>query len=489
MNPVKKNGADKMTLFQNPSGMSVLIDHMASSMKGPMPLQVQTVESFLDSLGVCVHFSGPCEKELDWITNAGIRHIRDELCWEWVEKEAGQIEIPEEKMAWIETAVSRGIQILMILNYGNPIYPHMGMGSSEKPDINYELFGRYVDFIVTHLKDKILRWEIWNEPNSFLLNSLYGGDWRGGGWVDAYARLADITLDRIRSIDASAFVMTAGMEPPIAELVIPQLRAQYDAISLHPYSHPLLPEYTWLAMEQLAQSMKRRNIRAPFIVTEQGYPAISGTGKFMWGHSATITPNDQARFLLRVFCGNFLCGIPRTYWYDLVCDGMDPDDQEHNFGILNFGADVFRPAYSALKTLTSVLNRKSEYQASSSSLVKDRKIHVSFNPTPSSPPRGLLLASDPAHFFLILWKESKSRDLLEVRGPDPRKRVFHEDGAPEKVLVTLPAFSAGSLNATVIDPVDGMESEKPIHSFSQGSAIVVELPLKESPVIVEMKFQ
>lgn len=455
-------------------------------MKEPLLLEMQPVDAFLDSIGVCTHLSGSSEREIGLILDAGIRHIRDAIPWESVEKEPGQIELLPENHAWIDMAVSEGIQILLNLGYGNPIYPNLGIGCREHPEENFELFGRYVDFMVSHLKHRISSWEIWNKPNWFILNQQYGGDWRGGGWVEAYTRLADLTLERIRAIDASAFVATAGLEPPVAELIIPYLNGGFDALGVQPFCHPLLPEYFLPCFMQLREALKRKKMDIPLIATEQGYPAIGGAGKFAWKHSATVTLLDQARFLLRTFCGNFIRGIPRTYWYNLICDGTDPDNELHHYGLLDHGTLSPKPAYNTLKTMTSVLNRKSEYEGAPPSSILGRKTCINFDPSPSHPPRGILLARDAGHYFLILWEESKSKDLLEINGPDPRKRVFHDDGAPEVVLATFTAFFAGSLHATVIDPVEGVGSENPIRAFNQGVAHVLEIPLKESPVIVEI---
>ncbi|MBN1900006.1 hypothetical protein JW926_01620 [Candidatus Sumerlaeota bacterium] len=475
-----------MESLENSSQFTGSFNHVSSSMKEPLHLEMKPVDVFLDSLGVCAHFSASAEREIDLTCEAGIRHIRNEIPWESVEKEPGQFELPPKNLDWIDLANARGVQILLALGYGNSIYPDLGIGSRKFPEENFELFGRYVDFIVTHLKHRINGWEIWNKPNWLYLNRQYGGDWRGGGWVESYVRLADIILGRIRAIDASAFVVTAGLEPPVAELIIPFLNKRFDALGVQPFCHPLLPEYFLPSLMQLRGALKRKRLDIPLIATEQGYPAVGGTGKFVWRHSATITPLDQARFLLRVFCGNFLHGVPRTYWYNLVCDGGDPDNELHNYGLVDHGTLSPRPAYQALKNLTSVLNRKSDYEGASPDSIRGRSTIVHFDPSPSHPPRGILLSRDAGHYFLILWEESKSKDLLEVNGPDPQKRVFHDDGAPEVLLATFTSFFSGSLRATVIDPVEGMSSEKPIRAFSQGVSHVIEIPLKESPVIVEI---
>jgi hypothetical protein len=478
-----------VTLSLDSSFPFSLIFPEQDSSRQKLELFARPVEDFLDSLGICVHFSGPSRREIEWIKNAGIRHLRDEICWEWIEKEQGKICIPENKRQWVEEVVKNDIEILMILNYANSIYPDLGIGSAENPDLDFNFFGKYVDHVVGEFHECIHQWEIWNEPNGFFFNGQYGGDWRGGGWVKHFARLSDKTLRRIRAIDPDAFVMVAGMEAPITDMLIPHLQGNYDAVAVHPYSHPLLPEYCWPGIARLWETMLASNMDIPIIITEHGFPTISGVGKFMWGFSSTISLKDQARFLLRSFAGNFMLGIPRTYWYDLVCDGTDKKEQEHNFGILNYGAETPRPAYEALKNMTDFLEKKSNFDSENVFSVIGRKASISFDRELSAPPRGLFLSKDSGHFYLILWKESFSKDLLEMDGTNPDLSVFHDDGNPEIARMTISSFSGGRMNARIIDPIEGKSSEKELKIFSQGTANVLDVTIKESPVIIEMTFR
>jgi hypothetical protein len=455
--------------------------------KSGLDLQIQPVDEFLDSIGVCVHFSGRCEKPIRLMREAGIRHLRDEISWDWVEREKGRLKIPEEREAWIDEARKQGINILLILNYGNAIYPDDGIGNKENPEYEFTDFLRYVEFVVSHFKGRIHQWEIWNEPNAFLMNRQYGGDWRGGGWVDAYARLANKAARKIRALDPAAKIYTAGMEAPIADLVVPHLEAEFDGIAVHPYCHPLLPEYTYAGIERLRNTMKRCGKDLPLIVTEQGYPTIKG--HFMWRHAANITLEDQAKFLLRVFCGNFARNIPRTYWYDLICDGSDPSEQEHNFGILHADGETPRPAYLALKALTSALSEQGDSEPAPADAVAGNEVHLTFYSPVSAPPRGILLARNSTHYFLLLWKESPAKDELEINGTNTDARVFHDDGAPEPVTIGIPSFSAGRLEATVIDPLLGGDKGQWLTVYSDGLTNKITVPIKEYPIIIRMVFK
>jgi len=233
--------------------------------------------------------------------------------------------------------------------------------------------------------------------------------------------------------------------------------------------------------------MKRSGKDLPLIVTEQGYPTIKG--HFMWRHAANITLEDQAKFLLRVYCGNFAQNISRTYWYDFICDGTDPSDQEHNFGILNAGAESPRPAYLALKALTSALSEPGESEPAPAEAVAGNEVQLTFDAPVSAPPRALLLARNSTEYFLLLWKESPSKDELQIGGTNTDARIFHNDGAPEPVTIGIPSFSAGRLEATLIDPLSDAEKSQPLTVHSDGLKNKITVPIKEYPTIIKMVFK
>lgn len=453
-----------------------------------LPLEIRSVQEFVESIGMSVHLVGNSEKQIALLREAGIKHIRDEISWAWVEKEKEVYKIPEEREAWVNEAIKNNIKVLLILNYGNPIYPDDGIGSAENPNYEFKEFLQYVEFMVRYFHGRINQWEIWNEPNGFLFNEKYGGDWRGGKWVEAYTRLANLTAKKIKALDPSAEIYTAGMEAPIADLIIPQLKSRFDAIAIHPYCPPLLPEYTYAGIEKLRNTILRFEKDYPLIVTEQGYPTIKG--KFMWRHAANITEDDQAKFLLRVFCGNFDQNIIRTYWYDFVCDGLDKNNPEHNFGILNAWAESPRPAYTALKNLMHLLNEEPDNKESASpENIVGYQVTINFKNPLSSNPRGILISKNTAHYYLILWKESSSKDILEIDGENANARVFVDDGAPENVKIEIPPFTAGRLEATIFDPILGLDKSKKITVYSDGLKNIIAIPIKDYPTVLKMVFK
>jgi len=82
-------------------------------------------------------------------------------------------------------------------------------------------------------------------------------------------------------------------------------------------------------------------------------PIISGE----WGYSSNtknISVQTQAVFFARQQIANVMNGIPLSIWYDWKNDGKDPNENEHNFGTVDYDLTP-KPAYLAAQTLTREL--------------------------------------------------------------------------------------------------------------------------------------
>jgi hypothetical protein len=124
-----------------------------------------------------------------------------------------------------------------------------------------------------------------------------------------------------------------------------------DGVSVHPYRSPNQPPETAAAdykrlrelIDRFAPESKRGKI-----------PILSGE----WGYASNtkgVPLETQAAFAVRQQLCNLLNGVPLSIWYDWKNDGRDPADNEQNFGTVT--ADLQpKPAYTALKTMTSELS-------------------------------------------------------------------------------------------------------------------------------------
>ncbi len=119
---------------------------------------------------------------LDSLQATGVRLIRDECYWADVERDSGHYRFPEEIDFYVQAAADRDIEVLMLLDYNNPLYaPHAGSGIVD--DSNRVAFARYCRQVVDRYTQMGVRnYEIWNEPNILIF-------WDPQPDAEEYARL------------------------------------------------------------------------------------------------------------------------------------------------------------------------------------------------------------------------------------------------------------------------------------------------------------
>ena len=123
-----------------------------------------------------------------------------------------------------------------------------------------------------------------------------------------------------------------------------------DRVSIHPYRSTLAPETFFDEASVVGDIIESRLGRTDVSV-------ISGE----WGYSTTWTGGStpeglhrQALWALREILFNLSRRVEKVVWYDLTCDGDDPEEREHNFGLLEHGTLAPRPSYDAIRTFSDL---------------------------------------------------------------------------------------------------------------------------------------
>lgn len=307
-------------------------------------------------VGVNIHFNRGHETDLDLIAAAGIKVVRMDLGWAGIERQRGEYDWSayDELTANLE---KRGLQPLYILDYSNPLYeetvvsrnPVTGReqrdtASPQRPE-SVAAFARWAAAAAERYRGRRVIWEIWNEPNiSF---------WKPKPDVTQYNTLALATCRAIRAVDPRATIIG----PATSEIPLKFLEEHFacgileylDGVSVHPYRSYAKPPET--AAEEYA---KLRELIARYAPPgKKDLPILSGE----WGyasHTRGVSLDTQAAFAARQQLANLLAGVPLSVWYDWKNDGPDPDEREHNFGLVNLDLSP-KPAYQAIKTLTTEL--------------------------------------------------------------------------------------------------------------------------------------
>ncbi|SAK79242.1 hypothetical protein AWB75_04789 [Caballeronia catudaia] len=302
-------------------------------------------------VGVGIHRaadSGFQGRTLPMVSNSGMGSIRMEIHWSDVEKSKGVYTFPAGPDRTVALARDLGLKVLLILDYGNPLY-----GDGKKPVSReaVEGYARYAEAIARHFGDRIRYYEIWNEWD----NGLGGTE---PGSVDDYAALVKATYPVIKKIRSDAVVLVGGVTEKGLNNGWYERLAQLgalryaDGLSVHPYGYhesPVCaPDHAvgWLdSLESVLNS--RYGIRLPVYITEVGWP--TNQGKF------GVTESVQAEMLTRFFAlaadRPYIKGV---WWYDLVDDANNPLDKEANFGLLHFSDLSAKPAWQAFANLPSI---------------------------------------------------------------------------------------------------------------------------------------
>ena len=306
-------------------------------------------------LGVATHLTRtprPVDQSLDAIAQAGIMSLRDDADWSRVEQQRGVLKIPAQWDEVIDGALKRGIQPLLILDYGNKFYDGGGKPKSEETIAPYI---RYVEFLVRHYKGRVKRYEVWNEWD-------IGPGNASAASADTYLRLVQRVYSAVKQIDPEAEVIVGAITPVgiregfLARLVDQGVLEHADAISLHPYIHcdrARQPEDWARWMRKVGEDLRQRAGRpVPVYLTEMAWPAHDGP--------CGVSEEVQAEHLTRMFLlAKSMPFIKGVWWYDLQNDGPDPRNREHNFGLLDHELRP-KPAYLALQRISSLI-REGEY--------------------------------------------------------------------------------------------------------------------------------
>ncbi len=293
-------------------------------------------------VGVNIHFYAGNEHDLALLEECGLGIVRMDISWAGAETSPGVYDFSQYDRL-VADMEARGIRILFIIDYGNPLYDD---GLAPHTDEGRAAYARFCSALAAHFADKPIIWELWNEPNiSF---------WKPEPNVADYLAWCKAVVPAIREADPEACIIGPGtsgfpmdfleacFEGGFLELV--------DGVSVHPYRGSRQgPETARRDYDRLAGMIHRYRTAQTI---PRDIPIISGE----WGYTTTDIPRElQGKFLPRQWLSNLAYGIPISIWYDWHDDGQEPNEREHNFGTVTWDYQP-KPAYIAMKTLIAELD-------------------------------------------------------------------------------------------------------------------------------------
>lgn len=307
-------------------------------------------------LGVGTHFinyPGAQPVLLDLTKKLGADSVRADTGWKMVETTKGVYKIPPAWDQFVNNARDRGIEPLLILDYGNGFYDG---GKLPRSQSAIEGFVRFATFVVTHFAGRVHYYEVWNEWNTGT------GGYYPGGSAEAYSRLFDATYAAIKRVDPGAVVLAAaGYGDWYEQIARLGVAARADGVAIHPYVpkepgyQPLVgsngPERSAKRVMDVENAMSRLSggKEIPLYITEIGWS--TSTGKR--GYPEQDVASMAERSLLMFAALPYVRGV---WWYDLIDDGPDSANPEARFGLFRQHYE-FKPAGRVIESLAPVLRK------------------------------------------------------------------------------------------------------------------------------------
>lgn len=299
-------------------------------------------------------------RAVDLMVEAGIQIGRDECHWSHVEQKKGELVIPPDFITNLDYTYKRGREILLLLNYSNPLYDNGKPPTSEE---GLAAYARYCRTMVEATKGKVKYFEVWNEPNA-------EGFWPPKADARAYARLLKVASAAIREANPEAVILapaTSGYAEDFLREMLkePGVWESFDVLSFHPYCHPASPEAAqkFEQLDALMEELKAQGTTKPVWLSEFGYHTADMGG---------VTEREQAAYLARFY----LLAMTRPYisgvvWYWLGPDGPNPDWGEDRFGLVREDYSK-KPSFELYSMLIREFNFpiKSEIISSNPYLIK-----------------------------------------------------------------------------------------------------------------------
>ena len=305
---------------------------------GPTP---ERAEGFLFSL--CTHTErwGRRDQELEAMAAGlcGAKIIRTGHGWGSVEPAQGQWRWDEFDRL-VAMYGKQGMEIQYLLGF-TPRWAS-AKGRTDTPDWRdwgfaaprIEPWRTYARTMAQRYGDRIRFWEVWNEPDIDF--------WRGT--LEEYLDILRAAHAEIKAVNPSLQVMTGGFaiydrNPGFIEAVVERAQPAFDIFAYH--RHGDFRGFQAEVDGPVARLRARMTPAKPIYFNETAIASVGGRETM------------QAETLVKKLTFAWARGAMGYTWYDLRNDGFDPNDYEHNYGMVthDFYPKAVYPTYNTLATL------------------------------------------------------------------------------------------------------------------------------------------
>jgi hypothetical protein len=305
------------------------------------------------------------EKRLDAMQAAGIKWGRQDFTWRRIEKTDGQYDFqPFDRL--VDACRLHGILLAADLT-GSPDF------HDPRTPAGVDAYCRFARAAVMRYRDRIIHWQIWNEPN--------GGYWKGT--PDEYARLLAAAGKTIHTANPKAKVLGLNMafcDVRWADRVLSQIPYDsFDIACFHPYRAQCAPEehFDWWMLDQYVKSWHPKELDKDYplvqmsyleqtgelvkVMTKYGKPKPLWVTEICWNmdiHPYGVSELRSADLLVRFYVLSMASPhVEKVFWWTLKDGGTRQFDKADMVGLMR--ADL-QPKYNyyAYATMARMLEGK-----------------------------------------------------------------------------------------------------------------------------------
>ena len=308
---------------------------------------------FSNGAGLMWESDAELARDLDLMVASGARWVRLDFDWSGVEGTRGRYDW--SNLDRVVTAVrSRGLEVLALPAY-TPAWARPAGTTTHHPPTDPAWFAAFAGAAAARYAPAGVRvWEVWNEPN--IVNF-----WQPKPDVAAYVQLLKATSAALRAAAPGVTVLTGGLSPASdtadGSYVDPRTfvkrmyelgaASSFDGLAVHPYSFPALPSDTSTASWNTFQKMSTMRQTMVAYGDEAKKVWLTETGAPTGGDSA-VTEQRQAEIVTDTLQATAqLSWAGPVFFYAARDAGTDPNDREHNFGLVRRDFSP-KPAWAAL---------------------------------------------------------------------------------------------------------------------------------------------
>ncbi len=275
-----------------------------------------------------------------FLVEGGFSWTRVDFNWNAIEPQNGTFTF-EQYDSFVENCTRAGIHVLAILDYS------ANWASSGPPDWKdidrfppkyMSDWEEYVFQTVSHFKDRVKHWEVWNEPNIRYF-------WFPKADAKEYYRLLKSAYAAAKRADPECTVLIGG----IIGFDVRYLREVYelggarffDVMAIHPYSAEPYDRCNFSGNMSALRSLMAEygDSKKEIWFTE-----------LSWTVSQNLSKDDQAAYLIRSYVLSFAEGADKLFWFNL---NAAPPPEESS-GLIEHDLTP-RPAFWAHKALADIV--------------------------------------------------------------------------------------------------------------------------------------